>query len=709
MLIDGVDIGRDENGVARVVGRDLTQLIFGLGFCHAQDRGLQMLLMRILGRGRASEQLDGSDATLAVDLFFRRMHWSGGAADEVQELDGGTRELVTAYCSGANAAFRRKLPWELRALGYRHEPWTGEDCVLVARLLGYVTLAQSQAEIERWLVELVQLGIGRDKLAEIFPDLSDLDEALLRQVKLGERIVPEALFSGSAAPRMMASNNWVVAPKKSASGHALLANDPHLEGNRLPAVWYETVLQAGDRYLVGASIPGLPTATLGRTRELAWGATYTFMDTVDSWIERCKDGCYQRDGAWHPFSVREEIIERKGKPPYLARFYENHHGVLDGDPQEEGLYLTTRWSAAHSGARSMTAALALWDATSVEAGMAQVGRIETTWNWVLADRAGNIGYQMSGLMPKRRPGANGFVPLPGWDSANDWQGFVPPEELPRSLNPEEGFIVTANQDLNRLGKAKPINMPMGDYRARRIAALLAAKPRLELDDMTAAQGDVHSLEAEELMAVLRPLLPDTEQGRLLATWDLRYDPDSRGAFLFEHVRRALLVAVFGGSLGEAAVAYLLDESGIFIDFYQNFSRVLLREHSAWFGDRTCDELYRPVIAQALGIAPRPWGSGQKMMLSHVLFGGKLPRFLGFDRGPVTVKGGRATPHQGQIYRSGGRATSFVPSFRFVTDLGVDDIRSCLLGGPSDRRFSRWYASEITAWVEGAYKRVAPST
>ncbi|NQT37474.1 MAG: penicillin acylase family protein, partial [Planctomycetes bacterium] len=132
----------------------------------------------------------------------------------------------------------------------------------------------------------------------------------------------------------------------------------------------------------------------------------------------------------------------------------------------------------------------------------------------------------------------------------------------------------------------------------------------------------------------------------------------------------------------------------------------LAGESVWFGDRTREEVYRCVAERALSIDPRPWGHGRGYMLRHLLLGGKLPRFLGFDRGPVTAIGGRATIHQGQIYRSGGRETTFVPSFRFVADLAGDDYFSNLLGGPSDRRFSRWYCSDLKNWRTGKYKKIA---
>jgi penicillin amidase len=98
--------------------------------------------------------------------------------------------------------------------------------------------------------------------------------------------------------------------------------------------------------------------------------------------------------------------------------------------------------------------------------MVHLGSIESSWNWVISDVSGNIAYQMSGLMPKRHPEWNGFTPAPGWGKAYDWQGIVSYKDLPNCINPEAGNIVTSNQDLNHLGKVDPINMPMGNYRAK---------------------------------------------------------------------------------------------------------------------------------------------------------------------------------------------------------------------------------------------------
>jgi penicillin amidase len=705
-----VSIWRDEHGVPHVEAGDEADLYWGAGYCHAMDRGMQMLLMRILGQGRASELLDASDEMLAIDKFFRRMNWAGGTEQEAAKLTPTAKTFCAAYGDGVNAHLAKKSPWEFKLLGYKPEPWKIENIILLARMVGYLTLAQSQAEIERLFIEMVQAGINREKLDELFPEiLGGLDIELLKKIKLTERIVPLSVKWNSVVPRMMASNNWVISGKKTASGKPLLANDPHLETNRLPNVWYEIVLKTKDRYAMGATMPGLPGILIGRNFDVAWGATYTFMDAVDSWVEHCKDGQFlHNENHWAEFRQRKEIIKRKKKSPVEMTFYENNHGVLEGNPVEEGFYLTARWATSTSGAASINAMVNMWSATTVEEGMNCLGQLESAFNWVLADRHGNIGYQMSGLMPKRRNGISGFVPLPGWKKENDWQGFVDYKDLPRYLNPESGYFVTANNDLNPWGIAKPINICMGSYRADRIAQLLADKKSLTVDDCFKIHYDVYSLQAEYFMRILKPLLPETLQGKILREWDCRYNPESEGAFLFEQVYQALRREVFGNNgFGNEGVNFLSNESGIFADFFDNFDRVLLAEKSAWFGGERRDNLYRRVAATALPVTPKPWGETNQMKMNHLVLGEKLPVIAGFDRGPIRLRGGRATPHQGQLYKNAGRVTSFTPSFRLVTDLSKDETHTNLAGGPSDRRFSKWYCSDLKNWLNGKYKVLKP--
>lgn len=709
-MVRNGNIWRDANGVCHVEGKDKTEIFERMGYAHGRDRGMQILLMRILGKGRAAEFLDPGDEIVAIDTFFRRMNWTGAIQPEIEKLSQNTRELIEAYCRGVNQALDAKTPWEFRLLGYKPEPWCMEDCILISRMIGYLTLAQSQGEMERLFIEMVQAGLDEARMNELFPGiLGGLDIDLVQKIKLQERLVSPVSLWNIAAPLMMASNNWAVSGKKTVSGKPILANDPHLEVNRLPNVWYEMVLKTGEIFAMGGTMPGAPALLVGRNQNLAWSATYTFMDATDSWIEKCKDGKYWRKpDEWVSFSEREETIKRKKKDPVKVVFYENEHGVLEGDPYEEGHYIATKWAPACSGAVTFDSIVNILDARTVTKGMELAGRIETSWNLLFADREGNIGYQMSGLMPKRREGVSGFVPLPGWEAENDWQGFEKPEDLPRCYNPESGFFVTSNQEeLNAFGNAKPINMGMGPYRSDRIGSQLAEKNRITIDDMFKLQYDVFSTQAQAFMEILAPLLPNTPEASLLKNWNLEYSEASEGAFLFDRFYRELNLEVFGRlGLGRGAAEHIEKHTGIFNDFYIYFDRILLSESSTWFGGRSREEIYRTAAERALKTPPRKWGEVRRVIMKNILFDGKLPLFLGFDRGPITIIGGAASPHQGQIFESAGRQTSFAPSFRMVTDMATDEAHTNLAGGPSDRRFSKWYCSDLENWRTGKYKKLS---
>lgn len=709
-----ISVERDANGVPHIGASTEADLYRGLGWCHATDRPIQLLLTRLAGRGRMAEHLRGGGELLEIDRAFRRLDFAGDAAAVAAALPAGDLALTEAYCDGIGRALARGLPWELRLAGLRRaEPWTPADCIVLARLAGWISLAESQGHMERLLIDLVRAGAGRERIMELFPAIEpDADLDLIARLRPGAPLVPDAVRWNPALPRVMASNNWVVGPARSRSGRALLANDPHLEVNRLPAVWQEVAARLGDRFFLGATMPGLPAFLIGRTNDLAWGATYAFMDAIDSWVEDCRDGCARRVvGAgehWEPVRRRVETIHRRGAEPVTETFWETDRGVLDGDPREPGLRLATRWSAAHgSGAGSLAGGFEVFRARGAREGMAALGRIESAFNWVLADSSGSIGYQMSGRMPIRRKGVSGLVPLPGWDPENDWRGFAEPEDLPRCIDPPDGYIVTANHDLNHLGRLSPITLPMGDSRAGRIAERLAGRDDWTAAELGALQLDVSSRQAEAFMEILRPLLPPGRRADVLRAWDCCYETRSLGATLFERWYRELMIEVFGGTLGGEVAAFVLGETGIVADFYANFDAVLLSERSQWFGDSAREQLYTRAAERALATEPRPWGEQQQVTLSHLLFGGRFPKALGFDRGPVPLRGSRGTISQGQVYRSRGRETSFAPSYRLVTDLAEDAVHTAIAGGPSDRRFSRFYASGLRDWLAGRLKTLRP--
>lgn len=156
-LTDEVIIERINGGIPLIKAKNESGQYCGLGYCHAIDRGMQLIFMKILSTGTASKYLSGSDDMLEIDTFFRRMNWSNNVEDELGKLNNKENELLQSYCDGINAAFKKHRPWELRyLLGFKDFHWKKEDCILIFRMSGFLTFAQSQGEIERLFVQMVQ-------------------------------------------------------------------------------------------------------------------------------------------------------------------------------------------------------------------------------------------------------------------------------------------------------------------------------------------------------------------------------------------------------------------------------------------------------------------------------------------------------------------------------------------------------------------------
>ncbi len=717
MLIPGIHgeirIKRLAHGFPHIHAYTELDQYYGLGYMHGTDRAMHMHLLKLIGRGQASQKLMGSADLIAID---RAMRWIGlfrEAEAEATQLAPQTHAILEAYCQGVNTAVHRhKTPFEFRLVGYQPDDWTIADVLLVAKMMGFVGLTQSQGEMEKFIIQLLRQGVDVARVKELFPaiteEISADDIALLRQIKLDTPSVPPEVTWHHLLPSLHASNNWAIAPQRSASGKAILCGDPHL-ALQLPAIWYTAVLTTPSSYLMGATPPGVPAMPLGRTRHLAWSVTYGTMDAVDYFVEEIRDGRYRRGDAWLPLKVRQETIHPKKRDPITLRVYETEHGLLEGDPAQtgNGYYLAFAWASrqhGRTGASSLSNFFRIPNIQTVpEALDAFAGLTFAAFNWVAADTAGNIGYQLGGLFPNKAAGTSGLLPYKGWDAAHDWQGYADPHDHPRALNPAAGLIVTANQDLNDWGKVRPMTLPMSSYRADRIRQLLLEKEKLTVGDMGRIQYDRYSLQAEAFMPLVRPLLPDSENGNLLQNWDLRYEADSLGATLFERVYDAYVNLVFGAEgLGAEVLEHVRHKTGLFAMLHGHFDRVLRQETSAWFGSHTREKLLRQAIAQGLAETAVPHAQTRRVTIHNFFFGGQLPGWLGFDYTFAHI-GSRATVPQSQIFEAVGRPTSFAASLRLICDMATDEMHVNLPGGASDRRFSKHYASGLKDWETGVYE------
>lgn len=726
---------RDNQGVVHLDAHNWHDALYGLGYLHGLDRPTQVMFARVVAQGRAAELIDDAPELLEADRYFRRVGLYLSATREVAALDEAARAQIDSYCAGLNDGLvhaGRSLP--MWAVGFHPEPWDAAAVLLVGNLLNYNGLAVSQLENERLLVELIQTGVNTALITELLaPRLdavgrTEVNFDLLRRIAVSNHLSDAALEMIADLPRLIGSNAWAVAPRRTSTGSAMLAADPHLEVNRLPAIWYETVLRWGDQYVLGASLPGCPLFGIGRTRQLAWGVTYLKADTADFFVEDCRhvDGRweYRRGENWRPFDVRTEAILRRHGPAETVRVLSNEVGTLEVDPgdQPSGYYLSSCWTGANSGvAESLSTWMRVVGCASVREAMDGVRSCpQPSLVWVFADRAGHIGRQASGAIPRRPAGVSGLLPIAAWDTANHWQGCLDPDDLPAEYDPPRGYVSSANEDpadaASDFNTLAPIaTQPLTNYRKRRIDEQLSAWDQVTIEQLQQLQYDVVSLQARDLLAVFLPHLEPGPLRARLAAWNCGYEPESLEATLFTRLYRNVLVEVFGqepgrpGGFGWRRVVYLVSRVGFSMMIVAAIDRLLAREDSLWWAGRNKGELIRRAAERLAGETEQAWGVTNAFRFTNRFVESRfVGRALGFHTSELPLRGCHATPFQGHLLRVARRELTFAPSYHFTTDLGTDEAWTNQPGGASESWLSRWYKNDIPNWLAGRYKRVTAS-
>ena len=700
---------RDENGVPHIVASTWHEALYAWGYMHALDRPTQLYFARAVASGRAAECIKDKSDLYEMDLFIRRAGLYRHLPRELKSLGEATTTALDQYCQGVNDGLLdagRTLP--MWVTGFQPRPWDPYSVLLIGNLLSFAGLSVGEQENERLLIELIQLGIEDERLRELFhPYLEGVNFAPFRELHIAKRLSDDMLEVLADLPRLASSNAWAVSPDRSATGPAMLASDPHLEVNRLPAIWYEIALNWGDgEYAMGATLPGTPIMAVGRTPRLAWGVTYMHADTSDFFIEECRPGGttgwqYRRGEKWFDLA-----------PPIVLDVYENEQGTLSCTPEGDapGKYLSVNWVGGQSGGgRAMSTWLDVIASPSTIAAM-EVARQcpHPSLVWVLADRDGHIGKQSCGWIPIRGNNNSGILPIPAWDPANHWQGKVPSELLPSEYDPPCGYVASANEELYRTDGLPLHSHTLPDYRKRRIVERITQLAKATLKDMQALQYDVTSKQADDLLPVLLPLIEDCPLKRRLSEWDRTYTLDSTEATLFQHFYRHVVLEIFGHEqgIGWRRMFYLCTRMGYNSMVLTAIDRLLPKEQCIWWRGRDKRELVRRAALRAQEEPEQTWAEFNSFHFVNRFFSGGRPLF-GFRSEPIGMPGCHATPVQGPLLTPATRESSFAPSYHMVTDLGTDEAWTNLPGGPSENRFSKWYKTDIPRWLAGQYKRLKP--
>ncbi|MGE5815891.1 MAG: penicillin acylase family protein [Acidobacteriota bacterium] len=723
-----VVILRDPEGVPHIRAATEADAQFALGYVHAQDRLWQMEFQRRIASGRLSEIL-GPQA-IETDRLMRTIGFARAAVTAAKSLTSETRGLIDAYVAGVNAFIGShrgtRLPVEFTLMGFEPKDFSAEDVLAWHKVMGWSMSTNWREELLR--IRLVA-RVGLDGAAQLLPAYTDGGPVVLPDLLPPPVAVqPPVQISGaldrlrriSVAPLADpfvtgGSNNWVVSGARTATGKPLLANDPHL-GTQTPGVWYVAHLTGGSLDVIGATLPGTPGVVIGHNRRIAWGVTNMMSDVQDFFAERINERDEaETDGRWEPMEVLHERIMVRGAPDVGLRVRITRHGPLLSDLFDERTPLALRWTGHDAVDRTAEAFLRLNRAGSWTEFVAAFGEYHLPMlNFVYADVEGNIGYLGPGALPIRL--GDGRLPLDGSLTANDWRGYVPAEALPRSLNPAQGFIASANNKV--VPDSYPYHVSSSwevPYRAIRITSVLETLTRATLDDMKRLQTDQHSAQVGRVLPFLLSARPASDRSRSalsqLKAWNGSIAGDDPVAAIFKTYYARATWRIFSDDLGLGIWNEYRGYSG---DVAKGFDAVARASASPWCDDVTTAEKEDcpTVLGQALELALQDleltqgpnqarwrWDRQNDVWFPHLpLQASRLLRPF-FSR-HVRRGGDAFTVNPSMPVRD----QMLVASYRQVIDLSNLDASAFILPlGQSGELLSGHYADLLEDWNEGRYR------
>jgi penicillin amidase len=726
-----VEIRRDCWGVPHVSAATRHDLWFGQGYCHGQDRLWQLELYRRTSAGRIAE-IAGPEG-LPADRLMRTLGLRRLAEREERELDPSLRAELEALCAGVNAAAEaRSRPVELRALRLAFEPWRPADMLATTKLLAFGLSTNWERELLR--AEMTR-ELGPERAALLDPTYPIGHPLATRPgagfegpgLKMAEQIdrVRETL---GLAVEASGSNNWAVRGARSASGLPLMAGDPHLPPS-MPGIWYQMALRCDGREARGASLPGTPGIWMGHNNDVAWSFTNVMADVEDLYIERIEGDRYEHGGEWHPLEEVEEEIGIRGRKPERLEVLITRHGpivsdVLGADPAEP---LSLRFAALEMPCVTTAQIRTLEPRTGSELVEQLSAHTLPASNLIWADRQGSIGYKLVGRIPRRR-GDCPDLPKPGWGDDFEWDGYVPYEELPETVDPEDGYLISANNRIEPEDYPHHITSEYLDgYRARRIEAMINQREHHDPDYFGRMQVDDLSLPGLEVAHRLARLRPRDQREvaaiERLRSWDGRMSRESVAATIYQAFMIRLAREVARAAIGDRDLSerWLDRSTSGFINHVTSPWRWQTRLLDLWeeadpeLVGRPWDEFGLDSLRAALDyLADRfgsdpagwRWSRVHRMTFPHPM-GAANPLFARIFNRSLETGGAQETVSQIAFDPNDPFTAVWAPSWRMVIDMAdPDGARWQAFTGQSGHPASPHYDDLQERWLRGETQPMA---
>jgi penicillin amidase len=723
---DEVVVYRDAYGIPHIYAQNESDLYRAVGYCMAQDRLWQMDLLRRACTGRLSEIF--GEEFVETDLLMRSLRMPEKSRMILKNTEDPMVRVSLDFADGVNQYIEShidRLPPEFTILRYKPEEWLPEHSINLVSYMGWDLRLSWDEEV---VLHKIRRLFGDAKAKELVPNMAlhksvvfpGLESTLL-SASNHLRKLGLAVFDGS--------NNWAVSGKKSVNGMPILANDMHL-GLNSPGIWYQMhqVIE-GVMNVTGVVLPGQPFVVAGHNDRIAWGFTNVMVDNVDFYLEKINPDNphqYEFKGEWREIEVRAEEIKISGDKTVQEELRFTHRGpIISRFHDVDDSAISMRWIGNDYSNELRSVYLVNRAGNWDEFKDAMRTFISVSQNTVYADVDGNIGLYCCAGVPIRKDGDSNTV-FPGWTDEYDWQGIIPFDELPLSINPESGSVSSANN--RTTGDDYPHYISHWFFpptRIDRIRELLEEKELLSVADFKRMHADQKSKLVEGIKPIIMTELERSENWSVFekqildafSSWDGILALSSPEASVFEKFLCLFSENLLLDEMGDELYDDFLD-SGLLRDY--TVDNVMGARDSLWCDDiNTPDktETFTNIVQKSFketvaslhdnhgkNTDKWQWGKIHQLTLEHPLGRLKLLDWLfGFNSGPYEVGGSSHTVCPYSYPENAPFGVTWGASHRHIYPLANwDESLTVIPTGVSGIPASPHYCDQTQLYIENEY-------
>lgn len=761
-------VTRDAIGIPHIIGEDAKSAYFALGFTMAQDRIFQMELQRRIGKGELTEIF--GEKLIPTDKFLKSLLLKQSAEKYVSQKNPIYPEAwqqLDWFLEGVNHFLETEpLPIEYTILGIKPRSFDRVDAVSFLFYMGF-SFAEGIKSDSLYSIMESEL-VGRSS-SELFPRYDFETNASILETQPGWKQLannsnPSSKKGSNSdstnrieTPKqtlvnrredssdlkslvgfvqslelpiepLEGSNSWLVAPSRSASGGAVLANDPHIALSN-PGAWYEAYIEYPGYENYGYFLSIIPFPLIAHNRDKAWGLTMLEQDDVNLYWETIEDGKYKTGSVWKELTYYKDEIKKKDGSTIPLEVPITSHGpvITEHIKGYEGRPLSLYWAHHHLENPLLDVLYKMGKAKTfqeLDSASSMIGA--PGLNFSYADKQGNIAYYAVGRFPILKSGNSRKI-LEGSTGESDVLGYVPTKDNPKIINPKNGIIVTANNlvtNKNLPGLGRPDGNWQPPDRFQRLVGILETQEKWSLEELAAIQNDTVASFAPEYLEILFSTVKDSNSlgGKkvleILKNWNFEHFPESQGAAVYDVffyiTMKELLIDEMGsehfelyGDLAEYWNAYRRFVRNPNSLFWDDLRTVGIRETRDDILKRSVEETAK-YLETHVSASPSLWKWKYLYKIKHPHPLGVLP-LMGnvFNIGPMPSAGGAEVVNnlKYKLMKEDWTATAG-PSKRRVIDYGrFEESVTQLPIGNSGNLGSPFYGNLVEDYNLGVHRKI----